>query len=165
MEDAEDAAANEHFRIILAKEGNQRSYDDLLVLKARIGQMDFVKKIFHHLHPRQIDELCRNMSFETFDHDEIVFNQGDHGDKLYIIITGSCDIKVKNIITDANSGASETREKVLFTCLAGQHFGERALDFNEPRAATIVTTAFTELLTVSKTVCVHILLSLVGNIY
>ena len=42
------------------------------------------------------------------------------------------------------------REKTLFTCMPGQHFGERALEFNEPRAASVVTAAYTELLTVTR---------------
>ncbi len=139
-----------NLRLILKKAGAQRSYDDLLLLRSRISQMDLLKSTFAGLHPRQVDELCRNLGLETFSVNEIVFNQGDVGDKFYIVLTGACTVKVKNTIVEQTSGESEVREKILFTCSIGQHFGERALEFNEPRAATVVTAAYTELLTVTK---------------
>lgn len=143
---------DQNLRLILAKEGSQRSYDDILLLKSMISKMEFWKHTFAALHPRQVDELCRSLGLETFGMSQIVFNQGDFGDKLYVVLTGSCQVRVRTVL-ESNTGESEVREKVMFTCGPGQHFGERALEFNEPRAATIVTTAFTELLTVTKNVC------------
>lgn len=112
--------------------------------------MEFIKSTFSGLHPRQVDELCKNLGLESYEHDKVIFNQGDPGDKFYIVLAGACQVKVRNTIVDETTGASEIREKVLFTCMPGQHFGERALEFNEPRAATVVTTAYTELLTITK---------------
>lgn len=151
-----DVEKESQFREILVKDGAHRSYDDLLVMKARICHMEFFHKVFSSLHPRQVDELCKNMSLESFDIDTTIFKQGDRGDKFYIVFSGACDIKVQSLITDSHNGLSEMREKTLFNCKCGGHFGERALEFNEPRAATIVTTSFTELLTITKNVCCDI---------
>lgn len=139
-----------NLRLILRKPGNQRSYDDLLQLRSRIATFDLLKSTFAGLHPRQVDELCRNLGLEEFQLDEVIFNQGDIGDKFYIILSGTCIVKLKYTVIDPVTKDSEEREKVLFTCSVGQHFGERALEFNEPRAASVIAVAFTEVLTITK---------------
>ena len=143
-------------RAVLAKQGDSRSYDDLLVLKSRISKMDFMKSVFSSLHPRQIDELCKSMNLEIFEENEYVFRQGDVGDKFYVVLTGMCDVLLKqrtgSIIEDPETGESteEFVDSVIFTCQSGGQFGERALDFDEPRAASIKTTCFTELITITQ---------------
>jgi len=137
-------------RIILGKPSADRSYDDLLALRTRIAEFDLFKSTFAGLHPRQLDELCRSLGFETFDHGQVIFNQGDLGDKFYIVLSGSCSVKLKYTVEDPTSGDSEIREKLLFTCVAGQHFGERALEFSEPRAASVIAAAFSEIMTITK---------------
>lgn len=143
-------------RGVLAKQGDMRSYDDLLVLKSRISKMDFMKSVFSTLHPRQVDDLCRSMNLEAFDEDVFVFHQGDVGDKFYVVLTGSCDVVIKqrtgNFVIDPETGESveEFVDKVVFTCHAGGQFGERALDFDEPRAAGIKTACYSELITITQ---------------
>ena len=55
--------------------------------------------------------------------DEILFSQGDHGDKAYLIIQGTLDV-----IVDA--------KRVGFMS-DGELFGELALILNQRRSATI----------------------------
>jgi cAMP-dependent protein kinase regulator len=59
--------------------------------------------------------------------EEKVINQGDQGDFLFVIETGKldCVIKVDGV------------DKVVKTCEAGDVFGELALLYNCPRAATV----------------------------
>jgi CRP-like cAMP-binding protein len=141
-------------RFVHQKSGADRSYDEIIFLRNFIQGMDFVKATFREIHPRQADELCRNLGLEIFEPGQTIFEQGDLGDKFYVVLSGSCEIRTKNLIVDQGSGASQVREKLLFTCVPGQHFGERALEFNEPRAASVVAVAHTELLTVTKHVCI-----------
>lgn len=144
-------------RRVLSKPGPMRSYDDIVVLKAYISKLDCVKGKFQGLNPKQINDLCRNMELETFSLDNpVVFHQGDHGDKLYIVLVGKTDIIVKHNVTLAH-GESEMREKVVMSCVPGMHFGERALDHDEPRGATVVCVMHTELITVSKAIYVSVL--------
>lgn len=51
-----------------------------------------------------------------------------------MILSGSCDIRIK---LPADAGGEEI---VAVTYRDGQQFGERALDYNEPRAATVQAT-------------------------
>jgi CRP-like cAMP-binding protein len=146
---------NAQVRLVLAKNGNQRSYDDLLLLKAKISKMDFMKSVFASLHPRQIDELCRCMNLEIFEDNTYVFHQGDPGDKFYVVLSGAVDILLKQrtgtFVTNEDGVKVEGyTEKVVHTCREGGQFGERALDYDEPRAASIRTTCNCELITITQ---------------
>jgi len=122
-------------RQALMKVGTTRSYDDILTLKQYLGKLDFMKSKMSGLHPKQIDDLCVNLVLEEFHYHEIVFNQGDVGDKLYFVLEGEVSCKVKMKI-DLGHGVVEQREKVLFTFGAGAHFGERALEQVTPNERT-----------------------------
>merc|ERR1719159_1685018 len=56
-----------------------------------------------------------------------VINQGDSGDFLFVIESGVLDCRIKN----------GSEEKVVKTCEAGDVFGELALLYNCPRAASV----------------------------
>lgn len=60
-----------------------------------------------------------------------------------VILNGSCDIKIK---LAADLGGEEV---VAVTYHSGQQFGERALDYNEPRAATVQAAVDTALIAFS----------------
>merc|ERR1719262_1833862 len=61
---------------------------------------------------------------------DIVINQGDQGDFLFVIETGKLDCKIK----------IDGADKVVKTCEAGDVFGELALLYNCPRAASVEAT-------------------------
>jgi nitric-oxide synthase, bacterial len=65
---------------------------------------------------------------ETFNVGDVVFSEGDRGDRLYLILTGRAEVRRKE-------GASEI---VLAELLPGQFFGEIAILKDTPRTATIV---------------------------
>jgi CRP-like cAMP-binding protein len=54
-------------------------------------------------------------------------------------------------------GATETRDKQLVVYRDGQFFGERALENDEPRSATVITLSYTELISIAKDVYMEIL--------
>jgi NADH:quinone reductase (non-electrogenic) len=64
---------------------------------------------------------------EHFGPGEIVFHQGDHGDRVYLIISGDVEV-----IREKSDGAD-----VLAKLSAGECFGEMALLQDSPRNATI----------------------------
>ena len=134
----------------LLKQGPFRSYDELLMLKSHLSKSDFIKNtLSSSLLPKQVDELCRSLQLEHFSTGDFVFRQNDPGDKMYIILSGSCEVRKKEKV-DLAHGASETREKVLFVVQPGQHFGERALSEDQPRAASIACVEDTDLISISK---------------
>ena len=61
-----------------------------------------------------------------------VIKQGDQGDLFYILESGSADVFIKNGDEDA---------KQVLQYSAGAVFGELALMYGEPRAATVTTTS------------------------
>src|SRR5689334_10124953 len=65
----------------------------------------------------------------AFPRNTIVFQEGDKGDQLYVIIAG----KVKVYLAD-----SEGKEIIVDVLGPGQYFGEMALD-GSPRSASVMT--------------------------
>ena len=144
------AADLELVKLCLLKQGPFRSYDELLLLKSHIGKSEFIKNTLSAtLLPKQVDELCRNLQLEHFETGEYVFRQNDPGDKMYIVLSGSCEVRLRQRV-DLAHGQSESREKVLFVCQPSAHFGERALSEDQPRAASIVCMEPTDVVTISK---------------
>lgn len=151
MDDAAIAGNNEQLRFVLLKNPENRSYDDLLVLKGFIARTEFMQKnLAGIVNPKQMNDLCRHLGLETYNVGDTVFNQGDIGDKVFILLEGACDLRVRYRI-DLTQGESEIREKFIKTYKErGSYFGERALQFDEPRSGTVISSGYTSLITVSK---------------
>jgi CRP-like cAMP-binding protein len=77
----------------------------------------------------QIVERCQVLSLQD---GEFVFREGDQGDDIFIILTGSAQVK-KNTV-------------VLAELKKGDLFGEMVLLNNNQRSADIVATTFTDVL-------------------
>eukprot|EP01038_Epipyxis_sp_PR26KG_P005674 gene5674-7832_t len=140
----------EQIRLALLKSPQSRSFDDLLLLKSYLMRTELVtKNLMGIINPRQMNDICRTMQLESFKPNEYVFQQGDIGDKVYVLLSGSCEVRVKYKI-DLTLGESETREKLIVTYSDGHFFGERALLFDEPRSASILCISFCDVISISK---------------
>lgn len=64
---------------------------------------------------------------------EAIITQGDSADAFYIIEKGTCSVKVK----DTRSPQNNAEEKEVSQLKPGQYFGELALLFSKPRAASV----------------------------
>lgn len=96
-------------------------------------------------------EVCRRITYDKYDTNDIVIKQGDEPDGWYLILTGTCSIY---IIVGGDSGHEAIPPSVLstlknglgqdkcFLCVARkfpcQEFGSTALTNNDKRNATIV---------------------------
>jgi cAMP-dependent protein kinase regulator len=67
---------------------------------------------------------------KLFEKDQNIITEGDQGDEFYILVDGECEVHKKIEGVNKNLG---------FTLKAGAYFGELALLFDQPRAATIKT--------------------------
>lgn len=83
--------------------------------------------LFSNLEEHDMNIVIGAMKEVRIEGQKRVINQGDNGDFLFVIETGTLDCKLS--INDA--------EKVVKTCEPGDVFGELALLYNCPRAASV----------------------------
>ncbi|CAH1266245.1 cAMP-dependent protein kinase type II-alpha regulatory subunit-like isoform X2 [Branchiostoma lanceolatum] len=87
--------------------------------------------LFKSLDPEQMQEVLDAMFERKVIPDEHVIDQGDDGDNFYVIDSGTYNIFVKIDGADKHVGSYDNTGS----------FGELALMYNTPRAATIVATS------------------------
>ena len=84
--------------------------------------------LFKRCKAEEKEELLANFEACEYASGEVIIKAGDQGDCFYIIQTGSCDIFLPN------------NEIPVAKCTAGNSFGELALMYDTPRAATVKST-------------------------
>lgn len=82
--------------------------------------------MFETLDEKQKRDIFDAMFEKTVEKDDVVIKQGDTGDYFYVIDTGEFDVFI------------DGKEEVVFHYRPGGTFGELALMYNSPRAATVV---------------------------
>lgn len=94
---------------------------------------DVVKNIllFRSLDPEQMQEVLDAMFEKVVEKEEHIIDQGDDGDNFYVIDSGSYDIYVE----------IEGQPKMVGNYKNSGFFGELALMYNMPRAATIIASS------------------------
>ncbi len=85
--------------------------------------------VFAQLSKSQTETLLEHMEEATFPEGTPLFQEGDHGDRLYYIVAGFLEV-VKT------SASSQTR--VLASMGPGESLGEMAIIDELPRSATVV---------------------------
>jgi len=106
--------------------------------KMRSKRIEWLTKVpvFQSITKNQLDNVDVALETRMYSKDQIVFKEGDQGDRFYIVKSG----QIRWMTSDGESG---TRDP-------GEYFGERALLKNNPRAATITATKQTECLELIK---------------
>ncbi len=92
--------------------------------------------IFDELSVQDLDQLAAWLEPQDIKAGEVLFNEGDPGDKFYIVESG--EVVISRIVDDQEAEISR-REP-------GEYFGEIALLQNRPRTATIKASIDTRLL-------------------
>jgi len=103
--------------------GEERRTGDLQVIYKWLKQ----KKILVHVHNARLLAVCRTVHIFDCPMGTVVVKQGDPGDAFYIVLCGLLDIDISGV--------------VVATIGAGTLFGEKALENNAPRAATVTAKA------------------------
>ena len=93
--------------------------------------------LFERMSPEEREELRGMMSQTTLRRGEVLFNEGDSGDRLYILLTGK--VKLGHTSVDG-------RENLLAVLGPGEIVSELTLFDPGPRSATATAVATTELL-------------------
>lgn len=84
--------------------------------------------LFSELDATDLSIVIGAMREVTAAADQRIINQGDNGDFLFVIESGTLDCSIK---------MADSSEKVVKKCEAGDVFGELALLYNCPRAASV----------------------------
>ena len=102
------------------------------------SMINYMKKtaLFRNTSDNLLVKICMLMSKEKYKINDIVFKEGELGDKLYLIKKGKVKVSKNN--------------KYIREIEQGNCFGELALLVNEPRSATIVAATKLTLYTLTK---------------
>ena len=103
----------------------------------RLGQI----ALLADLGPTALEHVATLLTSEYFEAGETVFQQGDDGDRFYLIARG----KVSVTVPEADGGDHEIERLG-----DGDHFGELALIHGRPRTATLRTLTPSVFLTMSR---------------
>jgi len=97
--------------------------------------------LFAGVLPDDLRDVARHLRRRRFRRGEVIFHQGDPGDALHIVASGS----VKIVLPSA-----EGDEAIIATVHAGDFFGELALLDGAPRSATAAAVEATETLSLPR---------------
>ena len=99
----------------------------------RIRQILQKNVLFQHLDEEQTGTVQDAMFLVEKEKDGVIIKQGDDGDNFYIIDSGSVDVFIESKREDG-----ECDSKLVTSYGDGDSFGELAIMYNAPRAATCV---------------------------
>lgn len=94
---------------------------------ARIAEIISKNILFNGMDEKQRKIIIDSMERKAFESGHDIIKQGDMGDYFYVLEAGTCDIFVD--------------EKLVLQVSKGMSFGELALLYDAPRAATVKTTS------------------------
>jgi cAMP-dependent protein kinase regulator len=104
-------------------------------LRKTLKDNEKMQVLFGHLDTAQLDDVILAFYPKEFAKDSDIIKQGDAGDCLYIIDNGSVDVFVNRPGSDGVTPPGKGPKAV--TLGEGALFGELALMYNAPRAATV----------------------------
>jgi HEAT repeat protein len=117
--------------LVSLAEGGGLLMPDAARMLGDIDRMLFLRRVplFANLAPEDLQRLATTCMERLYDTDEVVFQEGDLGDELVVIVEGT--VRVVHIEADGT-------ERLLRRYEAGDHIGEMALLREAPRAATVI---------------------------
>ena len=100
-------------------------------------------RIFQNMEEREIFEIMKRATLLNFEPGQKVFSEGDMDDSLFVIVHGNFEV----VSTSPNTG-----EKISFFFAGeGLVFGEMSFLDSQARSATVIATAPSEVLKLTRT--------------
>ncbi len=97
-------------------------------------------EIFRDIDTADLQLITQQMKEESYADRDVVFREGDPGDRLFILLEGTMHVHVNR----------ETQVITYNRLQVGECFGEMALIENVPRSATVQAEAPSKCLTLSR---------------
>jgi CRP-like cAMP-binding protein len=104
--------------------------------------------LFTHCAADAMAEIVRRLTVRRYRRGEVIFHQGDPGDALHVVTSGSVKIVLPS---------PEGDEAIIATVRPGDFFGELSLLDGEPRSATATAIEATETSTLPRAVFLELL--------
>ena len=101
------------------------------------------------VNPAVLNQVQTNLEWRELDRGEVLFERGDQGDAMYIVVNGRLRI------TSLDQGG---HEKILDEIGSGEIVGEFALFTGEPRTATVYAIRKTNLAKLSEPLFAHLVM-------
>lgn len=95
--------------------------------------------LFSHLPPEDRHQVATEMTIRSVPEGEDVVHEGDDGDEFFVVVSGSCMIKIQGVQLGVKGVLNP-----------GECFGEASLIHNQPRSATVTTVTDCDLGVLSK---------------
>src|SRR5215208_4359362 len=114
---------------------------DSAVSSSRVIELLRSMDLFGDLAEDELSKIARVLKEHKFDENDVIFNQGEPGDALYVVLQGRV-----RIATSDNFG----RERVLAFYGPGEFFGDIAVLTGAPRSATATASTDVRLLQLRK---------------
>lgn len=107
------------------------------VIKRRQKYEQFLSKIpiLDSLNSYEKDKICDCLQTKSYNKNASIIIEGENGDVLYFIQSGTCKATKKNRVTG--------KDDIVYEFTENDYFGELALLKNEPRAASVIATSDT----------------------
>ena len=97
--------------------------------------------LFRDLEPDELSAVARTMRHRHAEKGSVILAQDEPGNVGFVIVSGAVDVLLES---------EDGRQFIVARLGPGDHFGEMALLDTEPRSATVVATADTELLVMRR---------------
>ena len=98
--------------------------------------------------PASMQMLTHHVTVHDTQKNEVIFREGDVGDRFYIIVHGEVKVEKEQGKEEVKQDCKSVRR--LGVLVAGNYFGEMALVGDSPRSATVTSTRNSILLSVDK---------------
>ncbi len=105
----------------------QRKFYDINLIEDRKKILKNIE-LLKFLNEDELDNIASNILIKAFDKNDIVINEGEEGESMFILVEGLLNVFVKN---------KEGIDIHVGNLKAGDFFGEMSLFTGEPRSATI----------------------------
>ncbi|KAK3280420.1 hypothetical protein CYMTET_11735 [Cymbomonas tetramitiformis] len=149
-------------RVLMQIPPGERTAEDV----AKLSESTTTICHFFRTLPAEMQEaICKCMRLELFAKQDVLFLQGDQGDKFYVLLSGKVEVLINEPgkKMERHSANPLQHSNLVITLASGDAFGEIALMRSEPRNASVVTRSKSEILSVSKTEFQEILERLYGT--